>query len=540
MLALVACLLGLVAGALPRSAHADWRSLTGPLPAFTSRVDFKLSPDSRVVAYVADGDADDADDVDELYVAPVGGSLRKLNPPLVAGGDINRFRFVFTPDSSQILYLADQEVDERVELFSVPVEGGPARRLNAPLVVGGNVTDFQLAAKNGRVVYAADGETNDVVELWSIALSGGGLQKLNGPLTQGGDIGLFELDPLSNRVVYSADQEVDGRFELFSAPVLGGSSTRLNMPITLGGGGDSGIYSEWAVNPVVPVVVFQARNDGLKKNLFAVPTAGGVPHWQLNFKLLPEQRILNFQVSPAGDRVVFNVGANANNTNAFKGNLYSTLIGGGGNADLTEKADPLYGVGSFTFTPDGKRVVYMYQKNASAYPRLEAAGVASGVTTPLYEPGPSDPPLVFFRLSGDSQWAAVFASAGGPPYDLAAVPINGGNPVRFGPVINTVIAPDSGRIFVVAPSEQVTSSELFSEQLFGGGRRNLSGLRGAGSVGGVAVSGDSKAVVFVVQVDKRYDLRISDGIAAQPSPTPAQTPAPTPAGNRVYVPVVRR
>jgi Tol biopolymer transport system component len=121
---------------LPQTARADWRSLSGGfLPAFASEPSFVISPDSRMVAFVTDKDTDD---IHELYAMPITGTAPiKLNPPLVSGGDVNTGRFQFTPDGQYVIYLADQEVDNRAELFRVPV-GGQAAKLNPFLTTEGN------------------------------------------------------------------------------------------------------------------------------------------------------------------------------------------------------------------------------------------------------------------------------------------------------------------------------------------------------------------------------------------------------------------
>lgn len=499
-------------------AHADWRSLSGGfLPAFAGVLNFKISPDSRWVAFTVDKDTDD---VTELYAVSITGTTPiRLNPILVNGGDVGASRFAFTPDSKYVIYIADQEVDNRAELYRVPVSGGDSVKLNTPLVSGGNVTDFKIDPDNARVVYLADQQTNEIFELWSITITGGGLFKLNGAFVSGGDIGLFDIDRISDRVVYSADQEVDGKFELYSTPIAGGAFVKLNPPITLQGGGDGGIYSEWAINPVNQVVVFVAREATAPGGrVYMVPTAGGTLT-QLNFNLLSTQRVLNFRISPAGDRVVFNVGTRNGATNAFKGDLYSALIGGGGAEDLTEPADPTFGVdlSGFQFTPDGKYVVYGYQKNAASKPRLESSGVSSGVRAPLYAPSASDPQFGFARISPNSQWVMYQDLAGGSPDRMYTVPPTGGGPTSFGRAQFKFITPDSNRIgYTRMISDAINSTELFSAQIFGGDERNLSGMGGMGYVNDVSVSGDGKWIVYIAQMNGRYDLRVSDGNVAQP------------------------
>jgi Tol biopolymer transport system component len=515
----------------PQPAHADWRSLSGGfLPAFSGSMNFQISPDSRTVAFIADKDADD---VDELYAVPITGTTPiKLNPPLVAGGEVENFQF--TPDGQFVIYRADQEVDQRIELYRVPVGGGMATKLNAALVAGGNVTSFKIAPDTGRIAYVADQETNEIFELWSISGTGGGLFKLSGAMVSGGDVGIFEIDPLSDRAVFSADREMDGKYELYSTPMLGGAPTKLNPPITLQGGGDAGLYSEWAINPVIPVVAFIARGPTTSGGkVYSNATAGGLLT-EISFNLTPEQRVLGFRISPAGDRVVYNIGTRLGSTNAFKGNLYSSLIGGGGNANLTEIADPLFGVDSygFRFTPDGSRVVYNFQKNAAAQPRFESSVTATGVRATLYAPGAADPQLSGFDFSPNGQWVMYQTSSGGPQSNIRTVPPTGGGATGHGSGVYRLITPDSGRIaYTRIVSDAIQTTDLFSAQIFGGDERNLSGMNGAGYVGETKVIKDGQWIVFVVQINSRYDLRVSDGNVAQPPPPPTYA---------VYLPITTK
>lgn len=501
-------------GLSPLTAFAEWHSLTGTLPAHTGNVNYIISPDSRMVAFAADIDSDD---VDELYAVPITGTTPiKLNPPLVESGDVEKSRIAFTPDSQSVIYLADQEVDNRVEMFSVPAGGGQAAKLNPPLVAGGNVLQFKIDAKNGRIVYLADQETNEVLELWSVPIGGGTAVKLNSAFVTGGNIDSFQIDPLSNRVVYSADAETDRKYELYSVPVAGGTAIKLNPPIVLTGGGDSGICcGDYAVNPIIPVVVFIARqSDAQRGRLYMIPTAGG-DLTQLSFEMLLTQRILSFRISPAGDRVVFNVGTRDGSTNAFKGNLYSNLIGATGAADITEKADPLFGTDTYRILPDGSRVVYSFQNNAAAPARLESATLL-GERAPLYVPGASDPSLYNFDFSPDSDWVMFQTSTGGTEQNIRTIPPTGGGSTGHGSGRYHLITPDSSRIAYSRIVDAQGHSDLFSAQIFGGDERNLSGLNGAGFVFDVRASPDGAWIAFNTQIDGHYDLRVSDGTEAQP------------------------
>jgi len=107
----------------------------------------------------------------------------KLNGAFTAGGDVDP-SFRISADSSRVLYVADQNVNEVDELFSVAATGGTPVRINGPLVTGGDVspTTSRFSPDGNRAVYRADQETDNVYELYSVASTGGTPVKLNGPL----------------------------------------------------------------------------------------------------------------------------------------------------------------------------------------------------------------------------------------------------------------------------------------------------------------------------------------------------------------------
>jgi hypothetical protein len=531
----------------PQQARADWRSLSGGfLPAFAYTPSYEISPDSRTVAFVTDKDTDD---VFELYVTPITGTMPlKLNPPLVQGGDVRGYRF--TPDGQYMIYTADQEADNRYELFRVPVGGGQAVKLNPTLVPEGNVVDFKIEPDSRRVIYRADQMTDDIVELWSVPIMGVGAQvtKLSGTmLAAGGDVSFYEFDRSSGRVVFNADRETDEKFELYSAPIVGGAPLKLNPPIQAGGA-ESGI-SNFVVHPNSPGVVFHARLVGqASKRLYLVSTAGNIAPIPLNFEPAQNQVMLSYTINPTGERVVYNL-ATVLTSSTDKGTLYSVPIAGGDATALTDFPDPEYGADySYRITPDGARVVYRFQKSATSPPYL-ASALHNGVRTPLYQPGAADPPLFNFDLSPDGQWASYQTSIDPWQRRLHTIPTGGGSATDHGVAEFKGMLPDSNRILYTRyVSITAGTNDLFSAAVSGGDERNLSGLNGAGRVTGLQVSKDSRWIVFIVEGINGYDLRVSDGNPAQPptptpTPTPSPvpiTPAPTPAPTtrNVYVPVM--
>jgi hypothetical protein len=67
-----------------------------------------------------------------------------------------------------VVYYAAQQTDNVRGLYSVPI-GGPVAagvKLNGPMVLNGNVTNFQISSDGGRVVHVADQDTDEVFELY--------------------------------------------------------------------------------------------------------------------------------------------------------------------------------------------------------------------------------------------------------------------------------------------------------------------------------------------------------------------------------------
>jgi len=208
-----------------------------------------ISPDSRYVVYRAD---QDSRTVDELYSVPIDGPASagvKLNRPLPLGGDVDFKNYAISPDSSGVVYIADQDVDQVDEIYSVPITG-PATsgiKLNDTLPLGGDVENFKINPDNSSVIYRADQDQNDIMELYNAPIKGGDPVKLNHDMEEdwgsvGDDVHAFELSPDGRRIVFEAswgnriqDYPEDYNifsfnvYELFSVPVNGPASEEVKL-----------------------------------------------------------------------------------------------------------------------------------------------------------------------------------------------------------------------------------------------------------------------------------------------------------------------
>jgi len=147
--------------------------LSGSWPDFADVRAAQLTPDGTRVVFVADALEDETF---ELFRVPVDGSSgpARLHAALVAGGDVGGSEgkaFTLTPDGEIVLYLADQRVDERSELFAVPVDGGEGSvRVNTGLVAGGDVGSFRASPDSSQVLYIADQDSDGVLDLYASLL----------------------------------------------------------------------------------------------------------------------------------------------------------------------------------------------------------------------------------------------------------------------------------------------------------------------------------------------------------------------------------
>lgn len=278
----------------------------------------QFSPDGNRVLYAAD---QEQNGVVEIYSVPtVGGTTTKLNAALVNGGDVAAGSQQFSPDGTRVLYRADQNSDEVFEIFSVASTGGTPVRLNGPLVTNGDVDrrDLQFSPDSTRVLYRADQNTDEVFEIFSVPSVGGTPAKLNGLLVNGGEVAEgAAFSPDSSLVIYRADQAMDEVTELYSVPSTGGAPIRLNDPLVAGGNVMSALFSPDGSR--VAYLADQDSNDVFE--LYLVPSGGGTPT-KISAPMTPGGNVIDWQFSPDGRSVVYR--ADQDTDGAYE--LYAVML----------------------------------------------------------------------------------------------------------------------------------------------------------------------------------------------------------------------
>jgi Tol biopolymer transport system component len=255
--------------------------------------EFKFSPDGQQIGYVAD---QDADDVLELYTVAVSnpGTSVKLNGAMVTGGDICRFHFA--PDSTRVAYCADQTTDGMVELYTAALNTpGVATKINPPLVAGGHVTSlYQFGPQSDFIVYIAEQDTSGRPELYRVETSMPGVAtKLSAPMVSGGGVVAFDMRSDGARISYNANQETLSVYELYEVDFASaGVATKLSAPMAAGGV----MYFEYANGG--DRMIYTADQESAADELYRVEINAPTISTKLNGALVTGGEVYDFVIVP--------------------------------------------------------------------------------------------------------------------------------------------------------------------------------------------------------------------------------------------------
>lgn len=268
-------------------------------------IDFQITPDTARVIYTGDLETDG---VRELFSSPVAGPADqavKLNSTLIENGVVEFFKV--SPDGSRVVYKADQDMDEVDELYSVPIDGSaPAQKLSGELTAGGDIDfgiAFWISPDSTRVIYRADQEVDGYFEIYSVPMDGSQAPvKISGGLFSRGISPLFT--PNGDTVVFTAAMSPSlSDHDLYATPTDGADPpTRLNEPLFVAGS----TVSEMKLSAQADRVLYIAQQDSNSADLHSVPIVGpasaGV---RLNGELVEGGVIEEFLVAANDQRVVY-------------------------------------------------------------------------------------------------------------------------------------------------------------------------------------------------------------------------------------------
>ena len=344
-------------------------------------MDFVQSPDGSKVVYRAD---DLLIGLYDLYVVDVTspGSATKLSGTLTAGGSV-RSGYSVSPDGARVLYRADQQMVDRLELFSVEIASpGVSTKMSSQLVAEGDVTSgFAFSPDSTHVAYIADQDVDGVLELYDTTVASPGVTaKLSAPLTQGGNVCNFGFSPDSQRVAYCADQVTDEVKELFTVALTApGQSTKLSPTLVSGGNVHAGF--QFAADSSFLLYLADQEVDE-RIELFRVDIAAPGVTTKMNDSLVTDGDVWDFKFRPDGTHAAYI--ATQDDFSIYE--LYEVAFATP--AASTKLSAPMTGGGlwQFEYADDSESATYSAEQDSTA-PELYRVGVASpGTATKLNSP----------------------------------------------------------------------------------------------------------------------------------------------------------
>jgi hypothetical protein len=304
----------------------------------------------------------------------------------------------FSPDSTRVVYTADENVSHRTEVFSKPIGGGTRIQLNAAMA-GDGATAIGISPNGNRVVYLADQITAGANEVFSAQmLVAGSGTRLNVPMSGNQYADVMNISPDSATVLYEADQNTPGTYELYRAPIDASAAASTLHPATAPAnvgsfqGLGTPIIGKRAVYPVF----------GATLDLFSVPFDASAPFEQVNDPLAAGDAIFNVFLPYAATRLM------AYGTGAAAGTVTSTIVSGPIRSDLpietinSPAAAGAKGVLGYEISSDEKYAVYLQDQDTLGKSELysheldsDADGAINAADNCPFVANPSQTPVVF-------------------------------------------------------------------------------------------------------------------------------------------------
>ena len=327
----------------------------------TSRViDHAILPDGRVILLMAQ-----TEDVFELFLVPPGGGAPvKLSGTLVAGGDVQP-GIVVSRDGTRVLYRADQDVDDRIDLYAVAVASpGASVKIDGDLPAGGRVSPVVAVSADGRrAAYVAEQDTLGLDEAYTVDLSAatpGPSVKLN-PVASA-PIWDLRLTPAGDRVVYRHNT-VTLALEMVAVAAPG-----VEVPIDYAEA-TNGYVEGYQLSPDGSAVVFSGGNSFLRASLWRTPLPPTGPATRLVDGSNGADVRSRFAISADGRRVYYVAVAPSGLERLWRVDIAAPLAPVALSPNPVDIADQ---VTDFAVSPDQRSVVY----------RAGADGGEGGLTQP--------------------------------------------------------------------------------------------------------------------------------------------------------------
>jgi hypothetical protein len=401
---------------------------------------------------------------------------------------------------SSAVYTGDFTVQNRIDLYSVPLRGATPVRLSAGLP-DGEVINF--AGAGDRVIFSwfSSGRYG----LYSAPLSGGLPTRLNPEYSDNGAGNQMAFAVAGDSVVYAATQERRDVGVLYSVPVAGGVSTRLSLELP-----DPVPGVAWSVRNVYvsdnnSTVAYTMALNGNSQLLYSVPLTGGASVRLNASGETVDDRLSSIALAPDGSRAVYLA------PTVLIGGQGSKLISVAANGSDRQELDSAAQLG-FKITADSSRVIYFASSDPFAQSgELRSVAIGGGTAAVLsadafstFALDPSGATVFLLPVGGGLQRVAV---AGGAVETLFAQGGAGLNFMRF----------SSGGDAVFAASDGTNPGQLYRYPLSGGTPTPISDPAVSGfSVGDFLLAGE-RAVYTPIAAAGELPQLYSVALAGGPS-----------------------
>jgi len=244
-------------------------------PSHAQILDVRVSPDGRYAVYLSDVDADGHN---ELWSVPIqGGPERRLSSPITSSSYYVSLFFAITPDSSRVVFRAAQETAGVPELYVSPIYPAQTSWTRLSNASAYPMTSFALAPGSDTVDFVERVSAFEGEAIWRISLTPGAVPHRIFPFAPtplGTVVNFFRATPdgawLLAIITYSGSQP-----SIFRCATAAPDSARLN-PVA---GKHVDVPSAFQLSPDSQWVSFamtdndQPANDG--DEVYVAPVDGG-------------------------------------------------------------------------------------------------------------------------------------------------------------------------------------------------------------------------------------------------------------------------
>lgn len=309
---------------------------------------FAVSPDRQSIAYIADQETEDRF---ELYVVALDGSgVVKINAPFAnAAGDVKRMQW--SPDSSQLAYDADAELDEITEIYLADSDGSNHRKISADTGNGSFMVSLPTWSPDGRYVlqYVQSPLRSFIaVDVYDTQAGNSGSTRITAPDTN--TLREVRWSPDSSHVAYSANLEVFGANDLYTVAPDGSGLLKVSGPQLAAGGVNR---FAWAPDGT-RLAYWGEQNVDDQDDLFVVaPDGSGLT--QVNGPLPADRDIIRAVWSPDSAQLAYM--ADDIEDNVFR--LFTAAADGSNAQPVSLSPDGTGNAFAFRWAPDGQRLAYL-------------------------------------------------------------------------------------------------------------------------------------------------------------------------------------